>query len=200
MLSAMTMNGWVPGAGDNDWLGWVCTIAYFLSAGACFFAWRVERRAGQRRPMLWLSLCVLLVLLGINKQLDLQLFIARIGKDVVTHEGWRGKWKLLNELFLAANGLAALIAFLILLRYVGGAWRKYRAPLAGLICLGVFVLLRAGMNVPRIEAINMKFYTALHVMELMTVLCIGASAISCCLLAREVARGSEGKTASELAD
>jgi hypothetical protein len=127
--------------------------------------------------MLWFSLFVLLVLLGINKQLDLQLLLARIGKEVVVHEGWRKKWKLVNEIFLAAIGTGAMVAFVMLLRYVGEAWRKYWAPLLGLVLLGIFVLIRAGMNIPRIEAVNMKFYTALHLMEVFTVLFIGASAM-----------------------
>src|SRR4051812_32542125 len=106
MLSAMTMNGWVPGPGDNDWLGWACTLAYAFAAVGCWFAWRGDAQ----RPKLWPWILFLLVALGINKQLDLHLFIARVGKEVVTHEGWRHRWKLAQEIFVAMLGVAALVA------------------------------------------------------------------------------------------
>src|SRR3954447_25813298 len=77
MLAIMTPEGYRLGFGDNDFEGWLITIAYFVAAGLCTWAWRGEQALGTRdavkaRPLVWAGLVALLVPLGFNKQLDLQ--------------------------------------------------------------------------------------------------------------------------------
>ena len=84
---------------------------------------------------------------------------------------------MVQAIAVAGMGLAAFVSFVLLLKYIGSAWRKYWVPLGGLVVLGVFVLMRAGAHVPWIEEINMKFYNALHVLELLIVLVIGLAAL-----------------------
>lgn len=70
-IALITENGWRPGVGDPDFLGWATAITYFLVAGLCAWAWRGERSLGWRagrtaRPLAWVAMGMLLVLLGIN--------------------------------------------------------------------------------------------------------------------------------------
>jgi hypothetical protein len=188
LLSAMTMRGWEAGAGDNDLLGWATTIAYFVAAGFCLWAWRAERGATSptRRPKFWLIMCILLALLGLNKQLDMQLWLAGFVKQYLVRDGARRDWLRLNKVFLAGLALFAVTAFALLIRYIGAAWRRYWLPLTGLTYLALFILVRAGMNIPRIEAVNMNFYQALHDMEFWTLVLLALCAAHAAITARRL--------------
>src|SRR4051812_17166105 len=92
VLLYMTQSGWKPGFGDNDWLGWTIPAAYFVVALLCVAAFRDEARSFRvvrrlQRPAFWLILTALLVLLGINKQLDLQTWVQSTGDHLVQSEG-----------------------------------------------------------------------------------------------------------------
>lgn len=63
---------WVFGANDNSYIAWLIFVSYFIVAALC---WRSGRaKSAQTTPAtrwLWAALCPILVVLGLNKQLDL---------------------------------------------------------------------------------------------------------------------------------
>ena len=68
--------GWNPGIGDPIPVGWIITIAYLLSSFFClwtgFTARKVTKITGRTgSQVLWFVFAALLLLLGINKQLDI---------------------------------------------------------------------------------------------------------------------------------
>jgi hypothetical protein len=89
MLAVSVGGRWRPGIGDPTVVGWVTVVAYLLAAVGCgLAAWREPMRDGTRRPSsqpsrFWLSLAVLMLALGINKQLDLQSLATQIGRDII---------------------------------------------------------------------------------------------------------------------
>ena len=182
IVFATTQVGWRPGFGDNDLVGWMITLAYFLAALLCTAAFRDEARSYRlvgrlQRPAFWLVLTALLVLLGFNKQLDLQTFVMSTGDELVTSarlEAHGRLLKLVSLLTLALTGAAIVLAMLL---YIGRHWRLYLLAFVGLMYLGVFIVLRAADSLPVLNEINRRYYESIHLLlELCGVLMIGASA------------------------
>lgn len=135
---------WLKAIAEADAADWLVMAAYL---GAAWLAGRAARRAeglGQRRERwFWLVITVLLMFLGVNKLLDLQALLTEVGREYARASGWYDHRRTIQYGFvLALAGVAA----------VGGAaaiwltWRMaatIRVALAGLVLVGLAVLLRA---------------------------------------------------------
>src|SRR3954464_9311371 len=100
---------WRPGIGDPTFIGWFTVIAYFFAAYLC------RRAAGEglnRRKVRWFwnGLTVLLILLGINKQLDLQTELTFIGRDFAKATGWYEDRRIVQAIFIVFIGFSGMIA------------------------------------------------------------------------------------------
>lgn len=161
--------GWTPGLGDDDLLGWSITFAYFIVALLCAAASRDEARSYRvvkklQRPTFWIVLTALLIVLGFNKQLDLQILIIHSRYSI----------KLLSLLGLFLICTATVLAMLL---YIGRQWRLYLLAFIGLIYLAVFIVLRASDSLPILGEINRDYYESIHLLlELGGILMIGISA------------------------
>jgi len=121
--------------------------SYLCAAGLCATVWRQMQRghvrAEPREAWGYGFLAVSLLLLGLNKQLDLQSALTEIGRLAAHQQGWyddRHRVQLAFMTFLGVMGLT-LLALVALL-----AWRwpwPTRVAWAAWVGLGVFVLLRA---------------------------------------------------------
>ncbi len=162
--------GWSPRIGDPSIMGWLTVAAYFAAAIACGFAARAERRLhvggstvhpifwksdqfriapttgakspGRRASFWWLLLLAMLVL-GINKQLDLQSLLTAVGRRLAHEQGWYQDRQVVQRAFIlgvAIVGAGGLALLAVLFRSV-----LLRRPLAaiGLVFLYGFVLIRA---------------------------------------------------------
>ncbi len=150
-LLAATVDGrWRLGIGDPTVLGWVTVAAYFVAAAGCALAARREPRlsptdhvGAARLSRFWLVLAVLLVALGINKQLDLQTFVTQVGRDLVR------RWGLYQDRRGLQAGFIGAVALTCLLGLAGFSWAARRRPrtrwsvLAGMIFILGFVTVRA---------------------------------------------------------
>jgi hypothetical protein len=131
---------WEAGIGDPSVMGWVTVAAY---ATAALLSLRCARRAAEPLEFrFWVVLTAALVLLGINKQLDLQSLFTQTARDMAFAQGWYENRRLYQAAFigfLITGGLA--VAALLL-------WAVRRLPLstqvaaAGLVVLIVFVVIR----------------------------------------------------------
>ena len=73
LIAAMAGDRWRPGIGDPTVLGWATVAAYGVGMVFCVLAARRSRRnVGDRVAPLWWFLAAMMLVLGINKQLDLQ--------------------------------------------------------------------------------------------------------------------------------
>lgn len=96
-----------------------------------------------RLAALWLAVGVLLLLLGINKQLDLQTALTEVGRMMAEDEGWYGRRARVQIVFIAMvllMGAWSLRAILLLAR---GGMRSVRGVLVGVVFLVCFVAIRA---------------------------------------------------------
>jgi hypothetical protein len=132
---------WNPGWGDADFVGVGLTFLYATAAlMTCYTALQVWTYGSQRSSRwLWLLAALYLILLALNKQLDLQTFLTQTGRCVARAEGWYAQRRGLQEeeafAIIGVMGLAGLILTVM-------ARRGNGLMIAGLACLTTFVALR----------------------------------------------------------
>jgi hypothetical protein len=102
------------------------------------------RRSDRRRLVgFWCFTALVLLLLGINKQLDLQSWFTQVMKDLAKEQGWyenRRQYQLEFIVGIAAAGLLGTLTMAVLLRRV---LLRIGIALLGLGVLGTFVVARA---------------------------------------------------------
>jgi hypothetical protein len=159
LFLAMTGEAWGPAIGDPTFMGWFTVFAYGLAALLCWCAATRHRGSSSRgreeapplsRPgvpasdaRLWIGLSGFLVLLGINKQLDLQSWFTEVGRTLARSEGWYEHRQTVQTFFviaLAAGGLAALLTLAWITRRT---WRTTGLAVAGTGFVMTFVVIRA---------------------------------------------------------
>lgn len=148
---------WHFGIGDSNVMGWVTVVAYAVVAVLCVRAWMSARRAehglaGARSDEsenqatlkhLWVVVTIVVVALGINKQLDLQTLGIDSLTDRARSQGWyddRRRYQL--GLVVVLLTVAPVVVVVVAYRLRRVATRAGGA-LLGLTVLVVFVALRA---------------------------------------------------------
>ena len=126
---------------DASPYAWMVVVAYLAGAIACGWA---ARLTGLRRDRLfWAGTGVLLVLLGLNKQLDLQTQLTEAGRWMARHEGWYGSRRLVQAAFVLALGAAAFVSLAALSAGLRRSAASVRLAAVGIVLLFSFILLRA---------------------------------------------------------
>jgi hypothetical protein len=141
---APLLGNWHPGIGDPTAGGWLIAFAYF---GAAWLAWKAlagwESQRSPRSRRFWQFILGAMLVLGVNKQLDLQTAFTNIGRWLAWHQGWYADRRGVQVAFIAlllVGGVALLVALLWWLRPLS---RAQQLGLAGLCALGAFVMIRA---------------------------------------------------------
>lgn len=138
------LDEWSPSIGDPTALGWLTTLAYLLASGMCLTAGRLTpRRHGRRERLIWFLLATAFVLLGVNKQLDLQAALTESAKVIARAQGWYDTRHGVQRAFILVLGVGVSAAS-VGLGVV--AWRSsnpVRIALAGAVAVLSYVLLRA---------------------------------------------------------
>jgi hypothetical protein len=148
ILAVLTSINWKPEIGDPTAIGWIITVAYFVVAFLCWRAGIAEKKQGMingpnRNYWLWLGLAALLLVLGINKQLDLQTPLISLGRAIAEANGWYGIRREVQAAFVILAALFASLLFFGLLWRLRGNWQQYWLVIAGLAFVLVFILIRA---------------------------------------------------------
>lgn len=125
---------------DRDVFAWVVVISYFAGAGAALWA---ASSAESRERCFWLATGILLILLGLNKELDLQNLLTQAVRTAVRHFGLYEQRRLMQGMFLLLLTVAGLLAAFVL-----GTWLRWlsttaKAAAAGIVLLLAFVVMRA---------------------------------------------------------
>ncbi len=131
---------WEPAIGDPTIVGWVTVALYAVAA---LLALRCARRASLPVEFrFWAVATVVLILLGFNKQLDLQTLIVQIGRDVAFRQGWYDRRREAQALLIAllvAGGLALTGLLYWISRTLPAATQT---AIAALVLLTAFIVLR----------------------------------------------------------
>ena len=121
-LLIQDVSGWSPGIGDPTPYGWFTVAAYMFAAVLTILAWRRARQdsAEDRVAFTWLTFGVLMVALGINKQLDLQSLFTVIARDLAKRQGWYEARRIYQRDFIFGMAIffaATMLTFAWLLRH-----------------------------------------------------------------------------------
>ena len=131
---------WHPGIGDPTIGGWITVLLYF---SAVLTTLRSVRLTNGREQKLWLSISLMFIFLGINKQLDLQSALTEAGRIIALKQGWYPKRRIVQLWFIAGVALACLWIAVTLLRLADDAPVATWLALIGMVVVLAFVLIRA---------------------------------------------------------
>lgn len=143
LVFAAAENGrWHAGIGDASIYGWL-TVAFYLVAVLCCLVKAKDAKKFGGNYQFWLYLAVFLLLLGVNKQLDLQSWLTEFVKDSAQAQGWYAHRRPVQIIFIAILGLGLVITLVSLRLFLANSWRHHKITWLGIILLSAFILMRA---------------------------------------------------------
>ena len=138
------MGRWSPGIGDDTFMGWFTAGSYLACAiVAALYATFLNQMEERKACKFWFVISLLMVFLGINKQLDLQSLFAEIGRQVAIAQGWYPDRRPVQFSFILAFTTMAAGAFIWFARRHREFFRRYMLAFCGLFILLSFVVIRA---------------------------------------------------------
>jgi hypothetical protein len=134
---------WHPQLDNPNFLGWSVVAAYLLAAVSCGWVASKTNKSVAEESKIWWWLAIVLLFLGINKQLNLQTLMIVIGRRAALANGWYQRRRLVQVVFCA---VFALFGLGLMVFFAARAKRfvvENRLAFAGLVVLLFFVVLRA---------------------------------------------------------
>ena len=110
--------------GDGVALVWIATAAYLAAALLCLRAAFRARSGARPERLLWLAAGAVLLVLGINKQLDLQVALIEFWRETALAHGWYGARRTVQWVAFGVGivaGASAALWLLPLVRRQGAA-------------------------------------------------------------------------------
>jgi hypothetical protein len=163
--------------GDFSIWSWVINIAYIISLMVSIYYIRRIRNIGSKEfRFLWICIASILLLLGINKQLNFQTLLIILGRSLAYKQGWIENRRAVQELFVIAFGIGIAIFGAIIIfrirRILLSAWLE----ISGIAILLIFTLIRAGSidHIYKTEKIETAF-THIHAIEFAGILIVLAA-------------------------
>jgi len=153
---------WQPQIGDPTVIGWLITVQYCLAGilavkvltnSAKIFS--IETRKKQQK--FWLALVVLMIFLGINKQLDLQNLLIAIGRYYAHRDGWFEYRRIIQ--YSCVIGLLVIIGLVLawLIKNLQAIIKANRLAIMGCCCLLMFIAVRVASFYHVIDTMKMTF-------------------------------------------
>ncbi|RLS61732.1 MAG: hypothetical protein DWH97_12800 [Planctomycetota bacterium] len=133
---------WTPGFNDPTPLGFAVCAAYLLVAWLAYRAWRGERGTHTKLARAWFVLMLLLLLLGINKQVDMQTLATQIARTIAKDNGWYRERKAPQLIVLAIACALALCTVVWIAWTLRRELRRIWPALMGLTLIGVYIAAR----------------------------------------------------------
>ena len=198
LCSAPVDDAWRLGIGDPTSLGWVTAAGYIAVSGLCLVAALRTRQfapwlpKAMVRPVFWAVLAALLFALGINKQLDLQLWFTQVAKQLALAQGWYPRRRVVQIGFVAAVGLAGIATGCWAVR---GAYREHVLAVAGMSFLLCFVLIRAASlhDLDRVITTRLGSVRLFHLLEIGGIVCVASGAWRRARFTRKAARAAPAR-------
>jgi hypothetical protein len=129
--------------GDPTVFGWTIFVLYFVAAYSCFRRRAAVPKVHQHERLIWVFITVSCVILGLNKQLDLQSMLIDMGRDGLRSLDLYEFKRPLQYSFMAALLLGLLAIGVVAVRELRFASVHARTATLGLGIVFAYVLLRA---------------------------------------------------------
>lgn len=162
---------------DAGTLPWVAVAGYLVGALLC--GWQAGRGKPGAERLFWILAALAMLVLGLNKQLDLQTQLTAIGRKWARDGGWYQQRREFQALFIIIGALVGAAAFGALFWLVRGLRLGVWVALLGLAMLGLFVMVRAAsfhhIDVfMRTPVLGLKLHTVLELAGILVVI-LGAA-------------------------
>ncbi len=201
-LADVTTSGWRPRMADAAVPGTLIVALYLITAVACAWALSVARigalmakeyRSVERRKhdrtvayrasfLFWALLILCMVILGVNKHLDLESWLTEFGRNIALSQGWYETRSSVQRPLVAGIAGSSLICLALLLALMRRLLPRHVLAFVGIVILLCFVMARA-MSFHQLDdalAIEMLGVRARWLLELGGILCIGLCAVKNC--------------------
>jgi hypothetical protein len=160
---------------DQGPLAWFVVAGYLIAA---LLAFRAAAPAIGRERGFWRATAVVMILLGINKQLDLQSDLTDFARAAAHSEGWYSWRRDVQGVFLLAMGLGTIAVGTFIWRWLRGVTVSAKVAAMGLVILLAFIFLRAS------SFHHIDYWVTIHVagmrsgwwLELLGIVVIGSAA------------------------
>jgi hypothetical protein len=137
------MGQWRPTIGDPCFMGWF-TVGSYLACAILSLILAITNNNLDRRPYLfWGMISLLMMLLGINKELDLQSLFTEVGRQIARAQGWMDQRRIVQFWFIMAFGTTAITTFLFFVRIKQDLFKRFTLAFTGLFFLLCFIVIRA---------------------------------------------------------
>jgi hypothetical protein len=133
-------NQWEVGIGDPTIFGWITVVSYAASAYLC---WKTLTIGAGRDRQAWQLMAIVLIALGINKQLDIQSLMTQEARVFIKWLGLYEMRRTLQVYFLIAISFGALTGLWIFCRKFAALNTDLKVAIGGLCFVVCFVLVRA---------------------------------------------------------
>lgn len=180
-LTACVDQRWSPVMGDPTVMGWTIFLYYLAGSLACFIVgWLRPRDVG-----IWVIFALLLLVLGVNKQLDLQSALTATGRCLAQIQGWYDQRRAVQLAFFMTLFLICALGMAFTLYRLRRRLRRFGLALLGLSVLIAFAALRAASFLHVDAFMNAKMSFDMRIVGLMeltgiTIVLLNAiSAIKC---------------------
>jgi len=141
----LAKNGWSLHVGDPYLMGWIIFGGYLIASILCLFTGisKAKLEVSHKNLIFWFGLSIIMLLLGINKQLDLQVLFIAIGRIIAHSQGWFDIRREVQKIFIISSALSSLIFIAITSWFLKKQLLKNIIIIIGFILIFSFVLIRA---------------------------------------------------------
>lgn len=150
---------------DAGTLPWLAVAGYLIGAGLCL--WQRGGTESERERLFWLVAALVMLALGINKQLDLQTALTAMLRARARENDWFDQRREIQRVFVIAVGVGGIVLCAGLAWLVRGLRLSVMAALLGLCLLVMFVAVRTASFhhvdvVMRTPLVGLKLHTVLE--------------------------------------
>jgi hypothetical protein len=124
-------------------MGWFTVGSYFACAIVALIAVLINQTGGRRSCFFWSLISLLMILLGVNKQIDLQSLFTEVGAQIAKAQAWMDQRRIVQFWFIVPSGTTALVAFLSFAIIMRSLFRRFILAFTGLLFLFASIFLRA---------------------------------------------------------
>ena len=146
-LAAVVDGKWQPGIGDPSVFGWITVAAYLIAAVLCVRAAINDKKLIKAGPkdsamIFWLAMAGVLLLLSVNKQLDLQTLLTEQMRIVARQRGWLAYGQQLKQWFIMIVGFVGIAMLVAMVWSTRRVFRRVWLAIIGATFLILFILVR----------------------------------------------------------
>lgn len=149
------LSAWLSLSGDYTFWSWIITIAYMVTViCSVYYVRQIEK--GDKKHFLWLWISLFLIIMGLNKQLDIQILVGMVGKFTARYWDIPQYRFLLYSLVLLTLFISMIALSVFILIKIRGIIKQSLLALSGVATIMFFVIVRASfIRIHRVHGLEL---------------------------------------------